>query len=196
MKQWTNLMALALGSLMVVTACGGGNTDPGTGTETESATGGQTSTNEDVTENTEDATDTTDVDTDTTFDETTGTDGDSTGDETTGIDENTSDENTSDDPMIIDVDLDGVADDEDNCPAESNDDQKDDDGDDLGNACDDDADGDNLIDSSDDECPGTPFGEIVNLDGCGPSQLDDDNDGYSNAVRNAYAHTYADSDNY
>jgi hypothetical protein len=38
-----------------------------------------------------------------------------------------------------------------------------------------------LVADSADLCPNTPFGEIVNLDGCGPSQRDDDNDGVSNS---------------
>jgi len=37
-----------------------------------------------------------------------------------------------------------------------------------------------LVADSADLCPNTPFGEVVNFDGCGPSQRDDDNDGVPN----------------
>src|SRR3954451_23845744 len=62
----------------------------------------------------------------------------------------------------------------DNCPAISNPDQADTDGDGHGDACDDDNDNDGVVDA-DDECSGTTPGTTVAADGCD----DSDGDGVS-----------------
>ena len=74
----------------------------------------------------------------------------------------------------VDTDLDGVADTQDNCPAEANADQRDADRDGLGDACDGDADGDG-VPSEDDNCP---------LD-TNPGQEDRDGDGLGDACDSA-----------
>lgn len=78
-----------------------------------------------------------------------------------------------------DQDGDGVPDPDDNCPTVSNPGQEDYDGDDLGDACDDDVDGDGVA-NADDECPLTPLGESVDSGGCSQSQIDEDEDGICN----------------
>ena len=55
-----------------------------------------------------------------------------------GCTEETPTKSSGDDSEPIDSDGDGVPDAEDNCPNESNKDQEDEDGDDVGDACDDD----------------------------------------------------------
>lgn len=69
-----------------------------------------------------------------------------------------------------DLDVDGVLDDEDNCPSVSNEDQIDSDGDGLGDACDGDNDNDGIGDD-DDNCP------LVD----NPAQFDTDEDGVGDA---------------
>jgi hypothetical protein len=65
-----------------------------------------------------------------------------------------------------DADGDGVCGDVDNCPAISNPDQSNIDGDDHGDACDDDIDGDGLL-NADDVCPFVnPEGRDADADGC------------------------------
>src|SRR5688572_26852748 len=70
----------------------------------------------------------------------------------------------------VDTDGDGVIDADDNCPADSNANQSDTDGDDEGDACDPDDDGDGDDDAVD-NCPTTP----------NSNQLDTDGDGFGNA---------------
>ncbi len=65
-----------------------------------------------------------------------------------------------DDICYVDLDNDRLCDDEDNCPAESNSDQNDFDGDGPGDACDSDIDADG-VDNINDVCAETPLGEIV-----------------------------------
>jgi hypothetical protein len=72
----------------------------------------------------------------------------------------------------IDVDLDGVADGTDNCLGLSNADQRDTDGDSLGDPCDDDDDGDGLPDTSD-NCPGVANAGQSDLDGDGNGDVCD-----------------------
>ena len=71
-----------------------------------------------------------------------------------------------------DTDNDGVPDSEDCCPNVSNPGQEDQDGDGIGDVCDDDDDGDGVLDVSD-QCPNTPPGAVVESNGC----ADTDNDG-------------------
>ena len=85
-------------------------------------------------------------------------------------------------PFVIaarrDTDLDGFADNEDNCPAAANTDQADVDGDGIGDACDDDLDGDGILDVSD-NCPTDANADQLDseMDGIGDAcDPDDDND--------------------
>ncbi|MCP3981589.1 MAG: hypothetical protein GY716_20000 [bacterium] len=80
--------------------------------------------------------------------------------------ENDCNENGVADDTEPDADGDGVIDACDNCPADSNEDQKDTDGDGDGDECDDDDDGDGIPDAED-NCPGDP----------NPGQEDGDGDG-------------------
>jgi hypothetical protein len=59
--------------------------------------------------------------------------------------------------LLPDVDTDGVADLQDNCPATTNPDQADADGDGVGDAC--------------DRCSDTPAGSVITADGCSVEQL-------------------------
>jgi len=74
----------------------------------------------------------------------------------------------SNDP--IDTDNDTIPDCVDNCPAISNTNQDDFDGDNIGDACDPDDDNDGVPDGGD-LCPETPIGEPVNAQGCACSQI-------------------------
>ena len=79
--------------------------------------------------------------------------------------------------IFIDTDEDGVADSSDNCPLIANADQLDQDGDGLGNACDDDLDGDD-IDNTADNCPDISNTAQTDSDGDGIGDVcDDDVDG-------------------
>jgi predicted transcriptional regulator len=69
-----------------------------------------------------------------------------------------------------DRDRDGIQDAQDNCPASANADQRDLDGDGLGDACDPDMDGDGIANAQD-NCPATP----------NPNQADSDHDGHGDA---------------
>ena len=73
-------------------------------------------------------------------------------------------EGRSKSPLVADVDGDAVQDDDDNCITVYNPGQEDDDGDEVGDAC--------------DECPNTAPGDPVDGDGC--STVDDDGDGVLN----------------
>ncbi|WP_428269633.1 OmpA family protein, partial [Haliangium sp.] len=75
----------------------------------------------------------------------------------------------ADDALPLDRDGDGIDDGDDNCPEVANADQADQDGDGLGDACDD-SDGDGIVDG-DDNCPRAP----------NQGQLDFDNDGVGDA---------------
>lgn len=77
--------------------------------------------------------------------------------------------------VIIDTDNDGVEDNQDNCPLNSNPDQTDDDNDGIGNACDNDGDNDGVNDDTD-NCP------LVS----NPDQSDADNDGIGNVCDEDY----------
>ena len=94
--------------------------------------------------------------------------------------------NTKDDPSNIssvvkinysgfdnDNDDDGIVNSLDNCPDTSNPDQKDTDGDGIGDVCDD-SDGDGVLDL-DDQCPFTNPDETVNENGCSETELNIDN---------------------
>jgi len=89
---------------------------------------------------------------------------------------------------IDDVDDDGIANDGDNCPLDSNSDQTDTDNDDIGDTCDDDDDNDN-IDDSVDNCPLVDNANQLDTDGDltgNACDNDDDNDGVDdNADTNA-----------
>jgi len=80
-------------------------------------------------------------------------------------------------PISEDLDDDGIADSEDNCPTVSNPDQVDTDSDGMGDACDDEADGDGLLNSAD-NCPYVfnPGQEDLDDDGIG-DVCDNDADG-------------------
>ncbi|MDC3181963.1 thrombospondin type 3 repeat-containing protein [Flavobacteriaceae bacterium] len=72
-----------------------------------------------------------------------------------------------------DNDDDGIVNSLDNCPDTSNPDQKDSDGDGIGDVCDD-SDGDGVLDL-DDQCPFTNPDETVNENGCSETELNIDN---------------------
>jgi hypothetical protein len=72
-----------------------------------------------------------------------------------------------------DNDDDGIINSLDNCPDTSNPDQKDTDGDGIGDVCDD-SDGDGILDL-DDQCPFTNPDEMVNENGCSETDLNIDN---------------------
>lgn len=83
-----------------------------------------------------------------------------------------------------DSDGDGVADPQDNCPANANADQHDTDADGLGDVCDADDDNDGVVDATD-NCPITPNADQVNTDGDGQGDAcdpDDDNDAVLDAA--------------
>ncbi len=73
---------------------------------------------------------------------------------------------TSEEDPLPDTDNDGIVDEEDNCPLVKNEDQKDSDGDGIGDVCEEDSDGDGVIDELD-NCP------LVS----NPDQEDEDGDG-------------------
>lgn len=80
-------------------------------------------------------------------------------------------------PVDIDIDDDGIADDEDNCPLTSNADQADIDNDGVGDACDDDLDGDGVANGAD-NCPTVPNSGQADYDGDGSGDAcDPDDDG-------------------
>lgn len=86
---------------------------------------------------------------------------------------------TSEEDPLPDTDNDGIVDEEDNCPLVSNPDQKDSDGDGIGDACEEDSDGDGIIDELD-NCPMTsnPDQEDADEDGIGDAcESDMDEDG-------------------
>lgn len=81
--------------------------------------------------------------------------------------------------QILDTDGDGINDDVDNCPNIANADQADNDGDGIGNVCDDDDDNDGILDT-DDNCPLIANADQADTDGDGIGDVcddDDDNDG-------------------
>ena len=80
---------------------------------------------------------------------------------------------------ITDNDFDGIKNDVDNCPDVENPDQANQDGDALGDACDEDIDGDGAEDSRDDNCPGIKNDDQQDTDKDGVGDAcdeDDDND--------------------
>jgi ferredoxin len=85
-----------------------------------------------------------------------------------------------------DADIEGIADADDNCPNDANADQADNDGDNLGDACDPDDDNDGVADGAD-NCPFDANADQANNDGdaqgdvCDP---DDDNDGVDDGADN------------
>ena len=84
-----------------------------------------------------------------------------------------------------DSDSDGVLDSNDNCPSTPNPNQSDNDGDELGDACDTDNDNDGVTDEAD-NCPSTPNADQSNSDSDGQGDAcdaDDDNDAVLDASR-------------
>jgi hypothetical protein len=81
--------------------------------------------------------------------------------------------------LLADTDGDGVADGPDNCKLTPNPDQANYDGDEFGDACDNDIDGDG-VGNANDLCPNTALFDEVDSAGCSAAQVDGDGDGICN----------------
>ncbi len=131
--------------------------------------------------------------------ETTDTDGDGIGNNADTDDDNdglsdAQEATKGSNPLVRDTDGDGRRDGTDNCPINANADQKDSDGDSLGDACDTDDDGDSVADDID-NCPLTPNSNQNDQDSDGKGDAcdtDRDGDGILNNVDNCPINENAD----